>query len=175
MYNEPAAVLRFMDGMHSFAKLSARPILTAFDFSRFTTLVDLGGASGALAIEACRMYPQVGAAAPGGGGGLVSRLSPRLFAVAAGMAAGLACGGVAERAGAWRTHAGSSMPGDRPLTGRMHHLRLQMRGIIVDLPNVIDKARQHFTQASLAAGVGRRALARRHSGGDAQHAVCRPP
>lgn len=59
MYNEPAAVLRFMDGMHSFAKLSARPILTAFDLSRYSTLVDLGGASGALAIAACQMFPSM--------------------------------------------------------------------------------------------------------------------
>lgn len=59
LYQSDAAVLRFMRGMDSFSQLSAQPVLTAFDLSRFRVLVDLGGATGALAAEACSIYPQL--------------------------------------------------------------------------------------------------------------------
>lgn len=59
LYKDDETILRFMRGMHSFSRLSAHAVLTAFDLSRFPTLVDLGGATGALAAEACRMYPQM--------------------------------------------------------------------------------------------------------------------
>lgn len=35
--------LRFMSGMHSFAKVTAAAVATAFDLSRFKTACDLGG------------------------------------------------------------------------------------------------------------------------------------
>lgn len=57
LYHDEAAVLRFMRGMEGFSRLSAQPILQAFDLSGFNTLVDLGGATGALAIAACSLYP----------------------------------------------------------------------------------------------------------------------
>lgn len=79
VYNKEEDVIRFMHGMHAFSKLSAESVLTAFDLSGFSTLVDLGGASGALAIAACQMYPA-------------------------------------------------------------------LRAVVVDLPHVIDKSRQHFTK-----------------------------
>lgn len=38
--------MRFMRGMHSFAQLSAKAVLSAFDLSPFRQFVDLGGATG---------------------------------------------------------------------------------------------------------------------------------
>eukprot|EP00879_Flechtneria_rotunda_P014360 GHRR01015001.1.p1 GENE.GHRR01015001.1~~GHRR01015001.1.p1 ORF type:complete len:320 (+),score=42.09 GHRR01015001.1:513-1472(+) len=59
LYKEDASILRFMHGMHSFSKLSAHSVLTAFDLTPFKTLVDLGGATGALAVAACNLYPNM--------------------------------------------------------------------------------------------------------------------
>ena len=46
----------FLMGMHGFGLLSSPYVVAAFDLSRFTQLVDLGGATGHLAIAACRRY-----------------------------------------------------------------------------------------------------------------------
>lgn len=59
VYQEDASILRFMRGMHGLSRLSAKAVLTAFDLSDFRALVDLGGATGALAAAACVMYPQL--------------------------------------------------------------------------------------------------------------------
>ncbi|MBI3408206.1 MAG: homocysteine methyltransferase [Planctomycetes bacterium] len=47
----------FLMGMNGFGLLSSPKVVAAFDLSRFRTLVDLGGATGHLAIAACRRYP----------------------------------------------------------------------------------------------------------------------
>lgn len=47
----------FLMGMHGFGLLSSPTVVEAFDLSRFRTLVDLGGATGHLAIAACQRYP----------------------------------------------------------------------------------------------------------------------
>ncbi|KAG2440085.1 hypothetical protein HXX76_004199 [Chlamydomonas incerta] len=57
VYNTPAAVRRFMSGMHAFATLSAPHVVRAFDLSFATRLLDLGGATGALAAAAYAAYP----------------------------------------------------------------------------------------------------------------------
>lgn len=36
-------VMRFMNAMHSIAKVSGRDVATAFDLSRFRTACDVGG------------------------------------------------------------------------------------------------------------------------------------
>jgi acetylserotonin N-methyltransferase len=59
MYKEDSTILRFLHGMHSFSKLSAQAVLSKFDLSAFRTLVDLGGATGALATAGCGLYPQM--------------------------------------------------------------------------------------------------------------------
>jgi hypothetical protein len=59
MYRQDKDILRFMHGMHGFSKLSAKAVMTAFDLTPFTTLVDLGGATGALAVAACELYPSM--------------------------------------------------------------------------------------------------------------------
>jgi acetylserotonin N-methyltransferase len=52
----------FLRGMHGFGQLSSAPLVQAFDLSRFRRMVDLGGATGHLAIAACERYPQLRAA-----------------------------------------------------------------------------------------------------------------
>lgn len=47
----------FLLGMHGYGLISSPRVVAAFDLSRFRRLVDLGGATGHLAIAACRRYP----------------------------------------------------------------------------------------------------------------------
>jgi acetylserotonin N-methyltransferase len=47
----------FLVGMHGFGLLSSPEVVAAFDLSRFRCLVDLGGATGHLAMTACQRYP----------------------------------------------------------------------------------------------------------------------
>ena len=49
----------FLLGMHGFGVISSPHVVAAFDLSRFGHLVDLGGATGHLAIAACERYPQL--------------------------------------------------------------------------------------------------------------------
>jgi acetylserotonin N-methyltransferase len=46
----------FIKGMHGLGILSSPKVIAAFDLSRFRKLVDLGGATGHLAISACERY-----------------------------------------------------------------------------------------------------------------------
>ncbi len=52
----------FLMGMHGFGLISSPRVVAAFDLSRFRHLVDLGGATGHLAVAACRRYPALRAA-----------------------------------------------------------------------------------------------------------------
>jgi acetylserotonin O-methyltransferase len=47
----------FLRGMHGMGLLSSPRLVEAFDLSRFRRMVDLGGATGHLAIAACERYP----------------------------------------------------------------------------------------------------------------------
>ena len=49
----------FLMGMHGFGLISSPQVVSAFDLSRFRCLVDLGGATGHLAIAACERYPNL--------------------------------------------------------------------------------------------------------------------
>src|SRR5437868_9269535 len=49
----------FLLGMHGMGMLSSPLVVRAFDLGRFQHLVDLGGATGHLALEACRRYPKL--------------------------------------------------------------------------------------------------------------------
>src|SRR5713226_2401745 len=49
----------FVRGMHGLGLLSSPRVVEAFDLSRFRRLVDLGGATGHLAIAACELYPDL--------------------------------------------------------------------------------------------------------------------
>jgi O-methyltransferase domain/Dimerisation domain len=52
----------FIAGMHGFGLMSSPRVVAAFDLGRFRRLVDLGGATGHLAVAACERYPELRAA-----------------------------------------------------------------------------------------------------------------
>lgn len=56
-FNTDDAKREFLLGMHGFGRLSSPHVVSAFDLSRFRRFVDLGGATGHLAIAACQRYP----------------------------------------------------------------------------------------------------------------------
>ncbi|MSR59381.1 MAG: homocysteine methyltransferase [Planctomycetaceae bacterium] len=49
----------FLLAMHGYGLIRSPLVVAAFDLSRFKRLVDLGGATGHLAIAACQRYPQL--------------------------------------------------------------------------------------------------------------------
>ena len=53
------AMRDFLMGMHGFGMLTSPVLASAFDLSRFQRLVDLGGATGHLAIAACERYREL--------------------------------------------------------------------------------------------------------------------
>ncbi len=53
------AANEFLMGMHGFGMMSSPAVVHALDLSRFAHLVDLGGATGHLAIAACERYPHL--------------------------------------------------------------------------------------------------------------------
>jgi acetylserotonin O-methyltransferase len=59
LFSSDESKLTFLAGMHGLGLLSSPAVIAAFDLSRFTHLCDLGGATGHLAIEACRQYPKL--------------------------------------------------------------------------------------------------------------------
>jgi 3-hydroxy-5-methyl-1-naphthoate 3-O-methyltransferase len=56
---DPHLLRVFWDAMHSLSSYTARSLATAVDFSPYRRLLDVGGGSGAYAIELCRAYPQL--------------------------------------------------------------------------------------------------------------------
>jgi len=58
-FRDETATRSFLAGMHGFGQLASPRIVNAFDLSRFRQLVDLGGATGHVAIAACRAYPDL--------------------------------------------------------------------------------------------------------------------
>jgi acetylserotonin N-methyltransferase len=58
-FRNDEAAGNFLGGMHGFGQLASPPVVRAFDLSRFSRLVDLGGATGHLAIAACEAYPNL--------------------------------------------------------------------------------------------------------------------
>jgi len=58
-FKTPERRRSFLRGMHGFGQLSSPAVVAAFDLSRFRRLVDLGGATGHLAMAACERYPQL--------------------------------------------------------------------------------------------------------------------
>lgn len=56
-FHNEAAKREFLMGMHGFGLISSPHVVTAFDLGGFRHLVDLGGATGHLAIAACERYP----------------------------------------------------------------------------------------------------------------------
>ena len=58
-FRDEAAKREFLMGMHGYGLISSPQVVGAFDLSRFHTLIDLGGATGHLAIAACKRYPSL--------------------------------------------------------------------------------------------------------------------
>ena len=58
-YRDPRATANFVRAMNGFGVLASERTVRAFDLSRFRHLVDLGGATGHLAIAACQAYPNL--------------------------------------------------------------------------------------------------------------------
>ncbi len=58
-FRDEEAKHEFLLGMHGFGVISSPHVVRAFDLSRFSTVVDLGGATGHLAIAACQRYPNL--------------------------------------------------------------------------------------------------------------------
>ena len=56
-FRTPEAKQTFLQGMHGLGVLTSPAVTQAFDLSRFKQLVDLGGATGHLAIAACERFP----------------------------------------------------------------------------------------------------------------------
>ena len=56
-FRSDAARREFLMGMHGLGQISSPPVAEAFDLTRFRRLADLGGATGHLAVAACRRYP----------------------------------------------------------------------------------------------------------------------
>jgi len=58
-FRSEAAMRDFLHGMHEFGMLTSPAVAAAFDLSRFHRIVDLGGATGHLAMAACERYPEM--------------------------------------------------------------------------------------------------------------------
>lgn len=58
-FKDDFAKREFLMGMNGQGLISSPQVVSAFDLSRFTRLIDLGGATGHLAIAACRRYPNL--------------------------------------------------------------------------------------------------------------------
>jgi len=58
-FRDEASTRSFLAGMHGFGQLASPRVVKAFDLAGFEHLVDLGGATGHLAIAACRAYPEL--------------------------------------------------------------------------------------------------------------------
>ncbi|KAK3543861.1 hypothetical protein QTP70_030054 [Hemibagrus guttatus] len=58
-FKKDEMVMRFMNGMHSIAKVTGRDVATAFDLSLFETACDVGGCTGAMAYEFTKAHPNL--------------------------------------------------------------------------------------------------------------------
>ena len=59
LFRTPEAKGTFLQGMHGFGLLSSPEVVEAFDLSRFHRMLDLGGATGHLAVAACERYAEL--------------------------------------------------------------------------------------------------------------------
>ena len=58
-FRDPTATASFVSAMNGFGRLSSPFVVRGFDLSRFSHLIDVGGATGHLAIAACEAYPNL--------------------------------------------------------------------------------------------------------------------
>ena len=58
-YETDEAMREYLSGLHGFGRISSPQVASAFDLSRFKTLVDLGGATGHLSIAIRHQFPKL--------------------------------------------------------------------------------------------------------------------
>ncbi|XP_067265286.1 probable bifunctional dTTP/UTP pyrophosphatase/methyltransferase protein isoform X1 [Chanodichthys erythropterus] len=56
-YSKDEVKIRFMDAMHSIARVTGNDVATAFDLSPYKTACDIGGCTGAMAYEFTKAHP----------------------------------------------------------------------------------------------------------------------
>ena len=59
LYSDPARLEQFLDGMTGLSRINFEALAATYDFSRYRTLCDVGGATGLLCIEVAKKYPQI--------------------------------------------------------------------------------------------------------------------
>jgi cyclopropane fatty-acyl-phospholipid synthase-like methyltransferase len=59
LYTDPARLEQFLGGMTGLSRLNFEAFSEKFDFSRFKTLCDVGGATGLLSIEVAKRHPHM--------------------------------------------------------------------------------------------------------------------
>ena len=59
LYADPARLEQFLGGMTGLSRLNFEAFAEKFDFSRFKTLCDVGGATGLLSIEVAKRHPHL--------------------------------------------------------------------------------------------------------------------
>jgi len=59
IYSDPARLEQFMGAMAGISRLNAEAFAGKFDFSKFKTLCDVGGASGLLSMEVAKKHPHL--------------------------------------------------------------------------------------------------------------------
>ena len=59
LYSDPARLEQFLGGMTGLSRLNFEAFAEKFDFSRYKTLCDVGGATGLLSTEVARRHPHM--------------------------------------------------------------------------------------------------------------------
>jgi SAM-dependent methyltransferase len=59
LYADPEKLGQFLDAMAGLSRINFEALAAKFDFSRYRTLCDIGGATGLLCIEVAKKYPQI--------------------------------------------------------------------------------------------------------------------
>jgi len=59
LYADPTKLEQFLDAMTGLSRINFEALADKFDFSRYRTLCDVGGATGLLSIEVAKKYPHI--------------------------------------------------------------------------------------------------------------------
>ena len=59
LYADPTKLEQFLDAMTGLSRINFEALANKFDFSRYSTLCDVGGATGLLSIEVAKKYPHI--------------------------------------------------------------------------------------------------------------------
>jgi SAM-dependent methyltransferase len=59
LYSDPEKLEQFLGGMTGLSRINFEALAEKFDFSRYSSLCDVGGATGLLSIEAAKRYPKL--------------------------------------------------------------------------------------------------------------------